>query len=443
MAIFDLFVPSGADGAAVTGSATGITFNLAATNPGTLLYDRTGIPLQPPANAHLITTTASWLKASFATAVVNAGMGYVATCPAWPPTAAVTYIARWDGPPGTARIGDLRINEFGQPIARDNNTAKTPPTNFALQPGQPYRAYIRCQVGSATGHQIQLFVGSNIYGTVPDYDSGVFTATGQVLATTVGLVGVGPVTAGGPVDVLIGRIRQTDDGTDPGSGYTAVPAAPNVAATSGNNAVTLSWTAAVAQTGCAVYRSTAQNSGYAALAAQPAATAATYTDSTATNGTAYFYIVTLANASGSSPRSAPANATPLTGTSQTLYPATDVVIAGCAATGSRDATMAGAINELNVPDPTNFITIQPRGHYQTQLNALGVPLPGGTAATIRYQLGPNQANGCVMSLYAGTTLVASDVPRSAPGTYTWVLTGAPVAALTGTDVRLDLLDTSP
>jgi fibronectin type 3 domain-containing protein len=85
------------------------------------------------------------------------------------------------------------------------------------------------------------------------------------------------------------------------------PAAPTgLQATGGNAQVSLTWAASTGATSYHVKRSTS-GSGYAQIAAP---TAANYTDTTVTNGTAYYYVVSALNAVGESANSAQATATP-------------------------------------------------------------------------------------------------------------------------------------
>ncbi|HEY6264893.1 MAG TPA: glycoside hydrolase family 44 protein [Candidatus Acidoferrum sp.] len=86
------------------------------------------------------------------------------------------------------------------------------------------------------------------------------------------------------------------------------PAAPTgLQATGGNAQVSLTWAASTGATSYHVKRSTTSGSGYAQIAAP---SAANYTDTTVTNGTAYYYVVSALNAVGESANSAQATATP-------------------------------------------------------------------------------------------------------------------------------------
>jgi hypothetical protein len=86
------------------------------------------------------------------------------------------------------------------------------------------------------------------------------------------------------------------------------PAAPtNLTATPGNAVVTLAWTASTGATGYNVKRATTSGGPYAQLAA-PSSNG--YTDSSVTNGTTYYYVVSAFNSTGESANSAQVIAVP-------------------------------------------------------------------------------------------------------------------------------------
>jgi fibronectin type 3 domain-containing protein len=86
------------------------------------------------------------------------------------------------------------------------------------------------------------------------------------------------------------------------------PAAPtNLTAMPSDAAVTLTWTASTGATGYNVKRATTDGGPYTQLAAP---TSPTYRDSSVTNGTTYFYVVSAFDAAGESANSAQASATP-------------------------------------------------------------------------------------------------------------------------------------
>ncbi len=96
----------------------------------------------------------------------------------------------------------------------------------------------------------------------------------------------------------------------------SVPSAPTgVSANAGNNQVTLSWVAVSGATGYNVYRSNTSGLTTASgtkLTASPSTTSP-YVDSTAANGTTYYYIVTAVNGTGESSASTQVSAIPSSG----------------------------------------------------------------------------------------------------------------------------------
>jgi hypothetical protein len=87
----------------------------------------------------------------------------------------------------------------------------------------------------------------------------------------------------------------------------AQPAPSGLAATVGNAAVTLTWTASGGATGYNVKRATTSGGPYTQLAAR---TSPTYADSAVTNGTAYYYVVSALGAAGESANSTQVSANP-------------------------------------------------------------------------------------------------------------------------------------
>jgi fibronectin type 3 domain-containing protein len=86
------------------------------------------------------------------------------------------------------------------------------------------------------------------------------------------------------------------------------PATPTgLTATAGNTQVSLTWTASAGATSYHVKRSTTNGAGYTQIAAP---TVANYIDTSLTNGTTYYYVVTALNSAGESAKSTQAFATP-------------------------------------------------------------------------------------------------------------------------------------
>jgi fibronectin type 3 domain-containing protein len=92
------------------------------------------------------------------------------------------------------------------------------------------------------------------------------------------------------------------------------PSAPlNLTATGGNAKVDLSWTVVSNAISYNLYRSTTTGGPYSQIATS--VTGITYSDTTVTNGTTYYYVVTAVNSGGESGYSNEASATPTAPTS--------------------------------------------------------------------------------------------------------------------------------
>jgi len=87
------------------------------------------------------------------------------------------------------------------------------------------------------------------------------------------------------------------------------PSAPSgVTATPGNNQVALIWSASTGATGYSIGRASNSAGPYASIGES---SSTSFTDTSATNGTAYYYVVSASNAMGSSVNSAAVAATPV------------------------------------------------------------------------------------------------------------------------------------
>jgi len=91
----------------------------------------------------------------------------------------------------------------------------------------------------------------------------------------------------------------------------SAPAAPTgPAAAAGHAQVVLSWTATSFATSYTVKRATALAGPYTVIGTTTAPTV-TYTDSTAANGTTYYYVVSATGAGGTSSDTSPVSVTPI------------------------------------------------------------------------------------------------------------------------------------
>ncbi|MBP2633089.1 MAG: hypothetical protein H6Q70_3717 [Firmicutes bacterium] len=91
--------------------------------------------------------------------------------------------------------------------------------------------------------------------------------------------------------------------------YAPIVAPTNLTATAGDSEVTLSWTAVDGATSYIVKRSTTSGGTYTTIASD--VTGTSYVDTSVTNGTTYYYVVTAVNAEGESNNSNEASATPV------------------------------------------------------------------------------------------------------------------------------------
>jgi fibronectin type 3 domain-containing protein len=144
------------------------------------------------------------------------------------------------------------------------------------------------------------------------------------------------------------------------------PAAPtNLTATPGNAVVALTWTASAGATGYNVKRATTSGGPFTQLAAP---SSNSYTDSSVTNGTTYYYVVSAFNSTGESANSAQVSATPgapgvppAAPTNLTATPGNAVItLAWTASTGAtgynvkRATTSGGPYTQLAAPSSNGY-----------------------------------------------------------------------------------------
>jgi hypothetical protein len=118
--------------------------------------------------------------------------------------------------------------------------------------------------------------------------------------------------------ILLSEIKQTSSIPNPNPSFPNPPL--NLIATAGDSSVNLQWDIVDGAIQYTVKRSTASGSGYVSLGSL---TNNLYTDSTAVNGTTYYYVVSATNSGGESANSAQVSASPISA----LTPGIPVMIA--------------------------------------------------------------------------------------------------------------------
>ena len=197
--------------------------------------------------------------------------------------------------------------------AKSNQASATPtatpsapaaPTNLAATAGNQQVSLAWTPSGGAASYNVKRGTTSGgPYTTLASPTGATYTDTGVSNGTTYYYV-VTAVNANGE-SADSNQASATPSATPSGP---AVPSAPaNLTATGGNQQVSLFWTASSNATSYNVKRSTVSGGPYTTVASP---TTASYSDTTVSNGTTYYYVVTAVNTAGESANSNQASATP-------------------------------------------------------------------------------------------------------------------------------------
>ncbi|WP_127531673.1 endo-1,4-beta-xylanase [Paenibacillus kobensis] len=189
-----------------------------------------------------------------------------------------------------------------------NPTVPAAPTGLTATAGNAQVALSWAASSGATSYTVKRATTSG--GTYTNVATNVtttsYTDTGVTNGTTYYYVVSASNSAGSSANSAQASATPTG-GTTP-----TVPAAPSgLTATAGNAQVALSWAASTGATSYTVKRATTSGGTYTNVATN--VTATSYTDTSVTNGTTYYYVVSASNSAGSSANSAQASATPTGG----------------------------------------------------------------------------------------------------------------------------------
>lgn len=128
-----------------------------------------------------------------------------------------------------------------------------------------------------------------------------------------------------PVLLSTGCVSTQSVSKAPADPPTLATVPASLQATAGNAQVSLTWSGSNGATSYHVKRSTTSGGPYSQIAAP---TSAAYTDTTVTNGSAYFYVVSALNSAGESANSTEASATPAAPVQAPAVPTALVATAG-------------------------------------------------------------------------------------------------------------------
>ena len=185
----------------------------------------------------------------------------------------------------------------------DENSVPAAPTNLSATAGNQQVTLIWTASGGATSYNVKRGTASG----------GPYTTVGSPAGTTYADTSLTNATAYYYVVTAVNATGESGNSNQATATPAAAPTAPapplNLTATGGNQQISLAWTASTGANSYHVKRAATNGGPYTTVAA-PAGTS--YADTTVTNGTTYYYVVTAVSASGESANSNQASATPST-----------------------------------------------------------------------------------------------------------------------------------
>jgi fibronectin type 3 domain-containing protein len=212
-------------------------------------------------------------------------------------------------------------NSAGQSAnsAEVNATAVLPapsaPTGLAASAGNAQVSLTWTVTPSANSYHVKRSTTSGAETQIAVPTSNSYSDTGLTNGTKYFYV-VSAVSSGGE------SANSSEVSATPSAPLTAPPTPTGLQAAGGSAQVSLSWSASTGAASYNVKRSTTNGGPYNTAVASPTAT--NYTDTTVTNGTIYYYVVSAVNTAGQSANSAQASATPASPTANvtiTINPA--------------------------------------------------------------------------------------------------------------------------
>jgi fibronectin type 3 domain-containing protein len=222
---------------------------------------------------------------------------------------------------GVNSISMLAVSDHG--VSRVDEMTVTPatasspsgPSSLTVTPGNGSAAL--AWTGSASGNPTSY----SIYrGTISDGEAVTPVGTVSGTATTftdTGLTNGKTYFYNVAASNSVGVSPDSNEVSVTPAASAAVPPAPaGLAATAGNGAVGLTWSASTGAASYSIYRGTA--AGAEGSTPVGTTTSTSFTDTGLTNGTAYYYKVTASNSAGASPASNEATATPASGSGALL-----------------------------------------------------------------------------------------------------------------------------